>query len=155
MNLSSENLAILITTVDFLLVVVMLWVSNKHEDKCWEVLFHELSDLRLLIRNTPEVKRCLSELDAEDRRQLEETLDECIDIADSKIDDHYYNQNGIEAWDIINQVLEFHEDNITNREAGLLYNIMKYLLRYPYKGQSESDLEKVKVYLAELADCAK
>ena len=58
---------------------------------------------------------------------------------------HYYH-NSIMAWDVIDKALDYHEGGISNKESGVLYNIFKYLLRYPYKGQSKSDLEKVKVY---------
>lgn len=64
--------------------------------------------------------------------------------------DHYYNQHDTEAWDIIGQVLDFHEGTISNREAGYMYCIMKYLLRFPYKGEHDTDLEKAKTYIDQL-----
>lgn len=64
--------------------------------------------------------------------------------------DSYYYHNGVMAWDLIDEILDYHEGNLTNREAGILYNIMKYLLRFPYKGQRESDLNKAIEYIEQL-----
>lgn len=64
-------------------------------------------------------------------------------------DNHYFH-NGIMAWDIINEILNYHEGGINNREAGIIYNIMRYLLRFPYKGQRNSDLKKAQKYIGEL-----
>lgn len=65
----------------------------------------------------------------------------------SPIPNDYYTHNSKEAWDIIQEIQEFHNDGIDNVEAGLLFNVMKYLLRYPYKGYAIEDLEKAKTYI--------
>lgn len=62
----------------------------------------------------------------------------------------YYYHNGVMAWNLIDEILDYHEGNLTNREAGILYNILKYLLRFPYKGQRESDLDKAIEYIEQL-----
>lgn len=64
----------------------------------------------------------------------------------------YYFHNGIEAWDIINNIQKYHNDGIDNVEAGLLFNVFKYLLRYPYKGDSEGDLKKSIKYIERIID---
>lgn len=73
-------------------------------------------------------------------------------INKSDSDDNYYHHNGKEAWDIIDQVQNHLEDGADNVEAGYIFNIMKYLLRYPYKGNSEEDLNKAKTYIDRLKD---
>lgn len=69
----------------------------------------------------------------------------------NKKDQHYF-RNGKVAWEIIEDVLDFHEGGISNKQAGILYNIMKYVLRYPYKGNPADDLRKVKVYIDRLIE---
>lgn len=65
---------------------------------------------------------------------------------------NYYFHNGLAAWDIIDTIQEYHSDGIDNTEAGYLFCIMKYLLRYPYKGDSEGDLEKSIKYIERIID---
>ena len=67
----------------------------------------------------------------------------------------YYFHNGLAAWDIIDTIQAYHNDGIDNTEAGYLFCIMKYLLRYPYKGNSSGDLEKAKTYIDRLIDYIK
>lgn len=68
---------------------------------------------------------------------------------------NYYFHNGLAAWDIIDTIQAYHNDGIDNTEAGYLFCIMKYLLRYPYKGNSSGDLEKAKTYIDRLIDYIK
>lgn len=65
---------------------------------------------------------------------------------------NYYFHNGLAAWDIIDTIQEYHSDGIDNTEAGYLFCIMKYLLRYPYKGDSEGDLKKSIKYIERIID---
>ena len=131
-------------------ITCILWYTTEKENDNWVVLFKELNDLHqkiddyILDHPTHVNLNC-------DLNKLQESVETCLDLTESKIDnDHYYNQNGIEAWDIIKQVMDFHEGKISNNEAGILYNMMKYLLRFPYKGQFNSDLDKICVYAQEL-----
>lgn len=59
---------------------------------------------------------------------------------------HYYH-NGIMAWDIIDKIMDYYGDKIDGSLGFYLGNIFKYLLRFIFKGQAKSDLEKVKVYI--------
>lgn len=147
------ELCLMSTLLSTLIITTMLWYTTNKEKEDWVVLFHLLSDLQKELEGN-NLKGLIISIDQE---RLKETLSDCIEILETKIDeteknDHYYNQNGIEAWDIIKQVMKFHEGNITNNEAGIVYNIMKYLLRFPYKGQRNDDLDKVCVYVGELKE---
>lgn len=62
----------------------------------------------------------------------------------------YYNPHGIEAWEVIEKALAFYGGDLNSSEAFYIGNILKYVLRYPYKGQKESDLEKAITYLGRL-----
>ena len=64
----------------------------------------------------------------------------------------YYKRNGIEAKDVIRLVLEFLGDGITNYEAACVYNVLKYLMRYKFKGNPEQDLNKAIIELEWLKD---
>lgn len=146
------DLCFISTLLSTIIITLMLWYTTEKENGKWKELGWCLKNLQeeLKIHNVDKLTIAI------DEEQLQESIDNCIEILESKMNDtdnnHYYNQNGIEAWDIINQVMEFHEGNISNKEAGILYNIMKYLLRFPYKGQREDDLNKVIVYVKELRD---
>lgn len=133
------------------LVAAMLWYTTEKENENWEVLFFCLQNLLNKLEENEELKSL--EITA-DYDKLKDAIADCLEVVESKVDieesDHYYNQNGIEAWDIIHQVMEYHEGNISNKEAGILYNIMKYLMRFPYKGQRNSDLDKVCDYAEQL-----
>ena len=59
---------------------------------------------------------------------------------------HYYH-NGIMAWDIIDIIMNYYGDDVDGSLGFYLGNIFKYLLRFKYKDQAKSDLEKVKVYI--------
>ena len=59
---------------------------------------------------------------------------------------HYFH-NGIMAWDIIDQIMDYYGNDVDGSLGFYLGNIFKYLLRFKYKDQAQSDLEKVKVYI--------
>ena len=59
----------------------------------------------------------------------------------------YYKRNGIEASGIIRLVLEFLGDGITGYEAFCVANVLKYVLRYKFKGKPKEDLDKARTYL--------
>lgn len=61
----------------------------------------------------------------------------------------HYCAGGIEVIDILRAKLPFIGDGY---EAYLLGNVLKYLLRYPHKGNPKRDLDKAKVYLDWLVD---
>lgn len=149
------ELCFMSTLLSTILITLMLWYTTEKENGKWKELGWCLKSLQdeLEGNNLDKIKLHIDKVDFHD--ELMESIDNCIEILESKLDDkkdndHYYNQNGIEAWDIIDQVMEFHEGNISNKEAGILYNMMKYLLRFPYKGQWNSDLDKICVYAQEL-----
>lgn len=55
----------------------------------------------------------------------------------------YYYRNGIEVIDVINTVFKFFGSDLSSMESACIYNILKYLMRYKYKGNPEQDLRKV------------
>ena len=59
---------------------------------------------------------------------------------------HYYH-NGIMAWDIIDRIMDYYGNEIDGSLGFYLGNIFKYLLRFKFKGQAQSDLEKIKIYV--------
>ena len=63
---------------------------------------------------------------------------------------NHYKPNDIEAYDIINTVFTYFGSDLTNTEAFYIGNILKYLLRYKYKGQKEDDIEKLIEYAKKL-----
>ena len=65
---------------------------------------------------------------------------------------NYYKPHDIEAWDVIEKVLSFYGSDLTGAECFYIGNILKYLLRFKYKGQAQSDLEKVKVYVDKIME---
>ncbi len=71
----------------------------------------------------------------EDRRKYEEGLEDQGDVMSKQVGGNHYRK-AIQPWDII-------EEWQLNFWAG---NVLKYLLRYPYKNGVE-DLEKAKHYL--------
>lgn len=89
----------------------------------------------------------LKEYELKDEDVTFDNLDEFFDEQRS-----YYTHNDIAAWDIIDEIQEYHSDGIDNIEAGLLFNVFKYLLRYPYKGDSTGDLEKSIKYIERIID---
>lgn len=64
----------------------------------------------------------------------------------------YYKHNGIEAWDIIEVVMTYFGNDITGAEAFYTGNILKYLLRYPYKCLRNEDLDKIITYCVRLKE---
>lgn len=64
----------------------------------------------------------------------------------------YYTHNGITAWDIIDIIMDYYGDSIDGSQAFYLGNIFKYLFRFKFKGQLQSDLEKAKDYIDRIVD---
>lgn len=56
---------------------------------------------------------------------------------------NYYNRNGIEVKNVIRDIYRFFGSDLSSWESACIYNIMKYLMRYKYKGNSEEDLDKL------------
>lgn len=65
---------------------------------------------------------------------------------------NYYYRNGIEVKDIIRDVLDFFGSDLTGYEASCVYNVLKYLMRYKFKGNPEQDLNKAIIELEWLKD---
>ena len=61
--------------------------------------------------------------------------------------DHYQNIAGVEAIDILNDVVK----DLPGKQAAMLWNTMKYLLRFQKKNGVE-DLKKAQNYLQWLID---
>lgn len=56
----------------------------------------------------------------------------------------HYIQDGVEAIDIIEHIVKSYGDPV---EAGLVWQILKYLIRAPFKGEKTTDLRKAQFYL--------
>ena len=56
----------------------------------------------------------------------------------------HYKQNGVEAIDLIEHIVQSYKDPIT---VGLIWNTLKYLIRAPHKGSMKTDLAKAAWYL--------
>ena len=80
--------------------------------------------------------------------------DDCIYITkDDETEEetvNYYKPHGTEAWDVIDSVLSFYGADLKGAEPFYIGNILKYLLRYKYKGQAQSDLDKLIRYVEKL-----
>ena len=61
----------------------------------------------------------------------------------------HYKQNGVEAIDIIEHIIQSYPDPIT---TGLVWQSLKYLIRAPHKGTLKTDLQKAAWYLNRAAD---
>ena len=59
---------------------------------------------------------------------------------------HYISQNGLE---VINVIEEFTSD-LKGLQAVCTANAIKYILRWPYKGNPKQDLQKAKWYISKL-----
>lgn len=67
---------------------------------------------------------------------------------DSKIiHQNYYNQDGIEVWDVINAFTK----DLEGAEAFYAGNVIKYVLRWNHKNGIE-DLEKAKIYIDKIIE---
>ena len=77
----------------------------------------------------------------------DELEDSTLYLFQSATDHSYYNPNGIVAWDLIDTVLSFYGSDLSPSECFNIGNILKYLLRFKYKGQALSDLDKAIDYL--------
>lgn len=67
---------------------------------------------------------------------------------------HYY-RNGVEVREILELIFKFFGDDVTAEEGGVIFNIVKYLMRYKFKGNPIKDLDKLSVYLDWLKDLEK
>lgn len=65
---------------------------------------------------------------------------------------NYYKPHDIEAWDLIEYAMKYYRSDIDGSEAFYIGNILKYLLRFKYKGQRNSDLNKIQMYCERLKD---
>lgn len=65
----------------------------------------------------------------------------------SATDNSYYKPHDVSAWDLIESVLEYYGNDLSPSECFDIGNILKYLLRFKYKGQALSDLDKAIDYL--------
>lgn len=70
-------------------------------------------------------------------------------VADPVRHPSHYVQNGVEAIDIIEHVVASYSDPI---EAGLVWQILKYLIRAPHKGDKVTDLRKGQFYYNRLVN---
>lgn len=59
---------------------------------------------------------------------------------------HYISQNGLEVIDVIE---EFTSD-LKGLQAVCTANAIKYILRWPYKGNPKQDLQKAQWYISKL-----
>lgn len=59
----------------------------------------------------------------------------------------YYKRHGIEVKDVLDQIYTFFDNDITPKEGAYIFNIVKYLMRYKFKDDPISDLEKLETYL--------
>ena len=67
-----------------------------------------------------------------------------------KVNNDYYNRNGVEVYDILNLVYQFFGDDLNAKEGFYIGNIIKYLMRYKFKNDPVSDLRKIEVYRLKL-----
>lgn len=63
---------------------------------------------------------------------------------------NYYTHNKIQAWDIIDHAMEYFNKDIPAREIGYIWNALKYILRFPFKGNRNQDIDKAIHYLKRL-----
>ena len=62
----------------------------------------------------------------------------------------YYKQNGVNCLKVIKSVIQFWGNNAKGIKAFYLGNILKYIIRAPYKGDYKKDLDKAIDYLEKL-----
>ena len=60
-------------------------------------------------------------------------------------DQDYYTRNGLKAKDIINDLLTFLD--LDSYESWIVGNALKYICRYPFKGNWNQDISKAQEYL--------
>lgn len=65
---------------------------------------------------------------------------------------NYYFHNGIWARNIIEQVMDYYDSLIPAKDIGYIWQILKYLLRFPFKGNRNSDLDKIIEYIKMLKE---
>lgn len=67
----------------------------------------------------------------------------------------HYNSNGVETKDIIEIISIQLGDKINGYQGFCIGNVIKYLTRFPFKGNPLDDLEKAKTYLDYLIESVK
>lgn len=68
-----------------------------------------------------------------------------IEVSDPVRRPAHYIQGNVEAIDIIEHVVSGYRDDPI--EAGLIWQILKYVIRAPHKGDKTTDLRKAQFYL--------
>ena len=107
---------------------------------------HDLGFFKSVVINDHEARLYNDELDRVIQFDSMEETHSGIHLYCSDNSNHYYH-NGIMAWDIIDKIMEYYGNDVDGSLGFYLGNIFKYLLRFKYKDQAQSDLEKVKVYI--------
>lgn len=59
----------------------------------------------------------------------------------------HYNRNGVEAKEVIRMVSDHQEGAVTPYQGFCIGNVVKYVMRFPFKGEPVENLKKAKVYL--------
>lgn len=59
----------------------------------------------------------------------------------------HYRQGNVEAIDIIEHIVASYRDPL---QAGLVWQVLKYLIRAPHKGHLETDIHKASWYMERL-----
>lgn len=67
----------------------------------------------------------------------------------------YYKRNGVEVKEILSLIYRFFGDDLNAQEGFYLGNVIKYLMRFKFKGNPEQDLNKLEEYLSWLRDSRK
>lgn len=84
---------------------------------------------------------------------LQKEIDEITDLLikmESKKSPNYYYQNGVDCLDVISDVLDFWQAK--GDDAFYLGNVIKYVMRAPYKNDFGGDIDKAIDYLNKLKD---
>ena len=58
---------------------------------------------------------------------------------------YHYTVGKMPGWDVIELIIDHMP--LTPNEGGLLWNCLKYLIRFPFKGSPIKDLNKARKYL--------
>lgn len=69
-----------------------------------------------------------------------------------EVKNDYYNRNGVQVMEILNSIYQFFGDDLNAKEGFYIGNIIKYLMRYKFKGDPNRDLDKLDDYLCLLND---
>lgn len=73
-------------------------------------------------------------------------------IHNNTTEENYYLHNDIMAIDIMDLVCDYYEGELPTRDCVKLWTALKYLLRFPFKGQRNSDLDKAIEYIKALEE---